>query len=265
MRKAIMTLVALMVMAVPVTALAQSSDGTVTVVHGVPDLTVDVYVNDALTLEDFEYGTVTDPLTLPAADYDIDIRAANADPASDPVLTQMVTLPAGANATIEANLDGDGAAKISVWVNDISTIATGSGRVTVRHTAAAVNVDILANDGALFSDVPNGAEGVADVPAGDYNVKVTAAGDATTVVTEVPALTIPEGTNVIVYAIGDLAGGSFQLAVQSIGGLHTPPAGVPSGTGGDLGTGIPLWLFASLAAAGMTILAGGVKVSRQRG
>lgn len=265
MRKAMMTLVALMIMAVPATALAQSSDGTVTVVHGVPDLTVDVYVNDDLTLEDFEYGTVTDPLTLPAADYDIDIRAANADPASDPVLTQMVTLPAGANATIEANLDGDGAPKISVWVNDISSIDTGNGRVTVRHTAAAPNVDILANDGALFSDVPNGAEGVADVPAGDYNVKVTAAGDASTVVTEVPALTIPEGTNIIVYAIGDLDGGSFQLAVQSISGLHTPPAGVPSGTGGDLGTGIPLWLFASLAAAGMAILAGGVKVSRQRG
>ncbi len=265
MRKAILTLVALMLMAVPATAFAQSSDGSVTVVHGVPDLTVDVYVNDALTLEDFEYGTVTDPLILPAADYDIAIRAADADPASDPVLSEVVTLPAGANATIEANLDGAGAPKISVWVNDISTIATGEGRVTVRHTAAAPNVDILANDGALFSDVPNGAEGVADVPAGDYNVKVTAAGDASTVVTEVPALTIPEGTNVIVYAIGDLTGGSFQLAVQSIGGLHTPPAGVPSGTGGDLGTGIPVWLFAFVAAAALTIVAGGAKLARQRG
>jgi len=78
-------------------------------------------------------------------------------------------------------------------------------------------------------------------------------------------LTIPEGTNVIVYAIGDLEGGSFQLAVQSIGGLHTPPSGVPSGTGGDLGTGIPVWLFALVAAAAMTIAAGGAKLARQRG
>ena len=87
MRKAMMTLVALMLMLVPATALAQTSDGTVTVVHGVPDLTVDVYVNDALTLEDFVFGTVTDPLTLPAGDYDIDIRVADSDPASDPALT----------------------------------------------------------------------------------------------------------------------------------------------------------------------------------
>jgi hypothetical protein len=265
MRKALMTVLALTILAVPAAAFAQSDEGTVTVVHGVPDLTVDVYVNDALTLEDFEYGTVTDPLTLPAADYDIDIRPANADPASDPVLTETVTLPAGANATIEANLDGAGSPKITVWVNDISTIDAGNGRVTVRHTAAAPNVDILANDGALFANVPNGAEGVADVPAADYNVKVTAAGDAGAVVTEVPALTIPEGTNVIVYAIGDLEGGSFQLAVQTIDGLHTPPSGVPSGTGGDLGSGVPAWLFALVAAGGLVLVAGGVTIARQRG
>ncbi len=264
MRKAIITLVALMVMVVPGTAFAQGSDGTVTVVHGVPGLTVDIYVNDALTLEDFEYGTVTDPLTLPAGDYDIDIRAAGADPSSDPVLTELVTLPAGANASIEANLDGAGAPKISVWVNDISTIAAGNGRVTVRHTAAAPNVDILANDGELFANVPNGAEGVADVPAADYNVKVTAAGDPSTVVQEVPALTIPEGTNVIVYAIGDLDGGTFQLAAQSIAGLHAAPGGVAAGTGGNLDIGVPAWLIVSLALAGTAIVAGGAKASRQR-
>ena len=90
-------------------------------------------------------------------------------------------------------------------------------------------------------------------------------GDAAAVVTEVPALTIPEGTNVIVYAIGDLAGDSFQLAVQSIGGLHTPPVGVPSGTGGELTNGVPAWLLASFAVAGAAFAFGGVQVSRQRG
>ena len=265
MRKLILTFVALALALVPGAAFAQSSDGTVTVVHGVPGLDVDVYVNDALTLPGFTYGTVTDPLTLPAGDYDIDIRGAGADASSDPVLTELVTLPAGANATIEANLDGSGNPGISVWVNDISTIAAGNGRVTVRHTAAAPNVDILANDGALFADVPNGAEGVADVPAGDYNIKVTAAGDASTVVTEVDPFNVPEGTNVIVYAIGDLGAGTFQLAVQSIANLHSAPAGVPSGTGGDLSTGVPAWLIASLAVAGAAIVVGGVQASRQRG
>ena len=67
------------------------------------------------------------------------------------------------------------------------------------------------------------------------------------------------------YAIGDLGAGTFQLAVQSIAGLHSAPAGVPSGTGGDLSTGLPVWLLASMAVAGTAIIAGGAKASRQRG
>ena len=47
-------------------ASAAPGDGTVTVVHGIPGLTVDVYVNDALTLDNFAPDTVTDPITLPA-------------------------------------------------------------------------------------------------------------------------------------------------------------------------------------------------------
>ena len=43
-----------------------------------PGLTVDVYVNGDLTLEDFAPDTVTDELELPAGDYDIAIFAADA-------------------------------------------------------------------------------------------------------------------------------------------------------------------------------------------
>ena len=55
MRKLIVLLGAMMLALLPASALAQSSEGQVVVVHGVPNLTVDVYVNGELTLEDFEY------------------------------------------------------------------------------------------------------------------------------------------------------------------------------------------------------------------
>ena len=60
-------------------AAAQTSGGKVTVVHGIPGLTVDVYVNGALTLEDFQPGDVAGPLDLPAGDYDLAITAADDD------------------------------------------------------------------------------------------------------------------------------------------------------------------------------------------
>lgn len=47
-------------------ALADGNTSTMTVVHGIPDTPVDVYVNGELTLRDFQYETITDPLRLPA-------------------------------------------------------------------------------------------------------------------------------------------------------------------------------------------------------
>ena len=69
------------------TALSMSDSGTntgiVTVIHGVPGLTVDVYVNGELTLPSFAPGTVTDPLQLPEGNYDIVIVAAGGNIESD--------------------------------------------------------------------------------------------------------------------------------------------------------------------------------------
>ena len=49
----------------PATAATAADDAKVVVVHGIPDTPVDVYVNDDLTLDDFTFSTVTDPLSLP--------------------------------------------------------------------------------------------------------------------------------------------------------------------------------------------------------
>ena len=65
---------------------AQAGTGTVTVIHGVPGVDVDVYVNGDLTLEDFKPETVTKPLELPAGDYTKPTSGPETRPA--PFLTQ---------------------------------------------------------------------------------------------------------------------------------------------------------------------------------
>src|SRR5690554_5571160 len=107
MRKSLTAVVAalslLVLAALP--AAAQHATGTVTVIHGVPGLTVDVWVNGQATLEGFESGTITDPLELPAGDYEIEIYPAGTDPAgADPAISGSTSLPQGANATITAHL-----------------------------------------------------------------------------------------------------------------------------------------------------------------
>ena len=45
-------------------ALADNHEATVSVLHGVPGLTVDVYVNGEEAIPDFTAGTLTDPMML---------------------------------------------------------------------------------------------------------------------------------------------------------------------------------------------------------
>ena len=262
MRKLIVLFGAMLLALVPATASAQSSEGQVVVVHGVPDLTVDVYVNGALTLEDFEFGTVAGPLTLPAGTYDLEIYPADADPSSsDPALAGSTDLPGGAYATIAAYLQEGGAPTLGVFVENNSATDAGNARITARHLADFGAVDILANDGAVFEGVTNGAGGDADVPADTYNIKITAAGDASTVAFDAD-LNLLEGTNTIAYAIGSVSGGSFQVVANTITGPQSAPEGVPTGTAGLAGTNNALPI--AMIAAGLVAFAGGTALVARR-
>lgn len=245
-------------------ALASEHTGQVTVVHGVPDTPVDVYVNGDATLEGFEPGTITDPLELPEGTYEVEIFAAGADPESeDPVISGSADLEAGANVSLVAHLDAEGNPTLSVFANDTSTISAGEARITVRHTAAAPAVDILAGGEPVFTGVENGQEGVANLPAGSVEAAVALAGETDPVIG--PAeVSLEEGVNTIVYAIGSAEAGNLDLLIQTISGLHDAPDSVESGTGGlkaaeqQRAEQMP-WMA---ALAGLTLVAGGLGVRR---
>ncbi len=196
--------------------------GIVTVVHGVSGLTVDVYLNGNLTIPGFAPDTITGQLLMPAGTVDIAIYAAGADPlATAPAISAPgVEVPAGANATVVAHLDAVGTPTASVFLDDVSTISAGEARVTVRHTAAAPAVDVLAGGAVLLPNVENGQGGGVDVPAGSYEVTLNAAGTSTQAFPASGAVDVDlaEGANTVVYAVGTL-GGDFNLLVDVIGGL----------------------------------------------
>lgn len=88
---------------------AAEGDATVSILHGVPEATVDVYANGDVLLEDFEPGTITDPMPLPAGEYDLKVTAAGAGADGDAVIeAQDVAVEAGTNITVAAHLDADG-------------------------------------------------------------------------------------------------------------------------------------------------------------
>jgi hypothetical protein len=248
-------------------AQAASSDATVTVIHGVPGATVDVYANGDELLTDFEPGTVTDPTQLPTGTYDLKVTEAGAGPDGDAVIeADGVDVPAGANVTVVAHLDADGNPVLTPFANDTSKVAAGEARLTVRHTAAAPAVDVRAGGSPVFEGLTNPNEESAEVGAGTISADVTLAGTDTVAIG--PAdLTLEEGTNTIVYAWGSAADENLDLAVQTITGLDSAPSGVPSGTGGQAASdGMPVWLAAAflIGLAGVVASVGTIAATRVR-
>jgi hypothetical protein len=195
--------------------------GLVTVIHGVPGLVVDVYVNGAKTLPSFAPNTVTSPLELPEGNYDIVIVPEGGDPVS-PAISGSAFLPAGANVSIVAHLTEAGAPTLSVFVNDVSRAKSGKSRLVVRHTAAAPTVDIsLERRGFFFrtkakiEDLSNPGQRSAVLLAGKWKGSIFHAGSNTPVFG--PAnLQLNPSVSTIVYAVGSLSDGTFTLLTQQI-------------------------------------------------
>jgi hypothetical protein len=253
---------ALVLVATPASA---QDTATVSILHAVPDTPVDVYANGEELLPDFQPGTLTDPLELPAGSYDLAVYPAGSDPATtEPAISaDDVAVPAGANATVVAHLGEDGTPVLTPFVNDVSAIEAGSSRVTVRHTAAAPAVDIRAGGTVVAPGLANPDEASLTVPAGTVSADVVLAGTDTVAIG--PAdLDLAEGANTIVYAWGSGDAG-YQLAVQTISGAHSAPSGVPGGTAGLVDDALPAPLVA-LSVAGVAIAAAGaLRLARSRG
>lgn len=244
-------------------AASAADDAQLSVLHAVPGTTVDVYVDGALTLDNFTPGSLAGPLALPAGSYELAITAADAPDASAPIIGPVsAELTAGGNFTAVANLGTDGTPTANVYSNDLSTIAPGKAHLTVRHVAAAPAVDVLANGTPVITNLANPGEKTLAVDAGTISASVAAAGTTAPVIG--PAdLTLPEGVHTIVYAWGSLEDGNLALATQTVAGMESAPNAVPgalaAADSAPNGT-----MFA--AAGGLTLmaLAGTAVIARRR-
>lgn len=250
-------------LALPANAISASS-ADLSVLHGIPGLDVDVYVNGANTLDNFSAGDLAGPLDLPAGTYTVTIVAA-ADANDDTPLLGPIDIDLAANTsyTAVAHLKADGTPTVALFTNDTSTIAAGQGRLTVRHVAAAPAVDILANGAAAFTNLVNPNEVKAALPVGTISAAVALTGTTAPVIG--PAdVAIADGVNTIVYAYGSAADSTLALAVQTISGLHSNPGGVNAGEAGLAADSDPTVMWIGAAALAAMVLAAATFVARRR-
>ncbi|WP_084077375.1 DUF4397 domain-containing protein [Demequina sp. NBRC 110057] len=204
----------------------------VSVLHGIPDTPVDVYVDGTNTIDDFQPGDLAGPLELAPGTYEVALTATDAADDSEPVLGPVeLTVEEGMSYTAVAHLDADGNPTVTPFENDLSETAAGEGRLTVRHTAAAPAVDVWADGEVLFENLANPDEVMGDVPAATYEAAVSLTGETDPVLgpTDVE---IQAGVNTIVYAWGSAEDGTLDLAVQTVDVHSAAPSEVQAGSYG---------------------------------
>ncbi|MFE5240407.1 MULTISPECIES: DUF4397 domain-containing protein [unclassified Streptomyces] len=253
--------VALGMTAPAMAAPAQAQDkAMVSVFHGIPGMTVDVYANGDELLSDFKPGTVTEPQSLDAGTYDIQIFEAGQNPDGTPALEKKVEVPEDGNATVAAHLSADGKPQLTAFTNDVSKVDADKARLTVRHVAAAPAVDVRADGQPVFTDLTNPNEDTATVDAGTVNADVVLAGTDTTAIG--PAdLNLKEGTSNVVYAWGSAKDKNLALATQTFSGTEAMSNAVHAGASGAAPNSPDQWL--AWAAATGVITVSGVLVARQ--
>lgn len=266
MRKALPTAVTAAIglaLVAPLAAAAQEGDtAALSVLHGVPDLTVDVYVDGDLTLDDFTPGSLAGPLELPAGDYEVAITAGDAEDDSAPVLGPVdLTLAGGGDYTAAAHLDAQGNPTVTAFENDTTPVAAGEGRLTVRHIAAAPAVDVWADGAVAVPGLANPDEAALELPAATLEAAVSVAGTTDPVIG--PAdVEVAEGVNTVVYAWGSATDETLALATQTVEGLQSAPENVNAGMAPAAQDDTALYAGAGVAA--LALLAGGAMAVRRK-
>jgi hypothetical protein len=252
MKKLVLGAVAL-ILALAITsppAGAQTSGARIHLIHGIPDTPVDVVVGGAVVFGNFQFGQTRD-LSAFAGQTLAGLKVNLAGTATTAIDAGDTALPSSGNHTVIAHLDAAGDPTLTVFDNDVSRLPAGTGRLTVRHTAAAPAVDVRAGGAVVFAGVTNPNGGTVQLPVGTVSATVVAAGTTSPVVIGPADLGIVDGTHLVVYAVGSLDDDSLTVLTESISGLGTAPTVVNTGDSPVDGSGSSVLVtMAAFAAAG---------------
>jgi hypothetical protein len=241
--------------AIPGTAAAgvdQSSDAvsghaaaaSVFLVQGLPDRTVEAQIDGRTVATNLATTKIAGPFNVSAGTHTVTFL----DGSGTVVTRNTVRTAAGSSSDLVVHL------QTAAWRHPVLTqfpnttdgVPSSKASVTVAHTAAVAPADIRVDGKVLFANVANGESLNLVVPAGAYRVDIVPTGKQSPVVFGPVTLKVEGGTQTKVYAVGDPAKKTMNVAVHVI---DMPAAGSPKPTMIDTGTGgltAPLQFLAAL-------------------
>ncbi len=214
------------------TAAATQEDATLYVVQGLPGAAIDVAVDGQTVARNVETTNVVGPFTVGAGTRTLTFT----DGHGTVVAENTVQAEAGSSTDLVLHLTtaaGDPPV-VTQFANDLTGVPSDKASLTVAHTAAVPPADIRVDGQVLFANVANGESLNLVVPVGTYKVDIVPAGESSPVVFGPVDLTVQGGSLNRVYAVGDPAAKTMNVAVHV---LKEPETGSPPPTMVDTGTG----------------------------
>ena len=208
---------------------------SVQVIHNSASPTVDVYIDGALAVEDFEYRTATPVLEL-GTSFTVGIAPANGDVIAE---FPFELMDGGEYVVVATGLLGNTVTPFDLAATS-TTFGASDGNVglEVYHGSTdAPAVDVLADGAVLVPNLSYGSfSGYVEVPAADYVVGIAPAGGAS-IADFVAPLSGLGGGSAVVFASGFLADDpAFGLfAALADGTVLELPVNDVSDDGGDDG------------------------------
>ena len=228
-------------------AQAQSGDAALTVIHGVPGVTVDVCADGKAAITGFTFNSQKS-LSLAAGTYSLGIvKTGSACTSANYLTSASATLSSGENASAIAYLNSSGKPAIGLYQNSLAAVPSGQGRLVLSHNADAPAVKVSAGGTTLASSLAPGDQAAVTVPAKTYSgvdVDVASSGAAAISGASVP---VTAGADTIVYVVGS-SSAKYSAIVQTISLSGMPGSVVTGNSPAATHHGLPAALLAALLA-----------------
>jgi hypothetical protein len=226
---------------------AQGGDAALTVIHGVPGVTVDVCADGKAAITGFTFDSQKS-LSLPAGTYSLGIvKTGSACTSANYLVSASATLSSGENASAIAYLNSSGKPALGLYENSLASVPSGQGRLVLSHNAAAPAVKVAAGGTTLASSLAPGDQAAVTVPAKTYSgidVSPASGGAAALSGASVP---VKADADTIVYVVGS-SSAKYSAIVQTVSLSGMPGMVVTGNSPAATHHGLPGGLFAALLA-----------------
>jgi len=247
-------------------ASAQTGDATLTVIHGVPGVIVDVCADGKTAISGFTF-TSQKTLSLPAGSYSLGVvktgQACSSASSANYLASASATLSSGENASAIAYLNDGGKPALGLYENDTAAVPSGRGRLVLSHNADAPAVKVAAGSTALAASLEPGAQAAVTLPATTYsgvNVDVASSGTAAISGASVP---VKAASDTIVYVVGS-SSAKYSAIVQDVPLSSMPGMVVTGNSAISSQHAPPAVLLAALLALAAAGAAGSARLLRVR-